>query len=561
MGDLFLKMGDYINAIDFYNKSIKELGCFEIDSCLTDLLAFSDSTFSLVELYESYFYKGVSELNYFKNKNEFEYLISSIKSFNAASTLSDVIRNQYTSEKAKRKINETTMFLNENYIQALIILKSKYNHDVDNTIIEIMERNKYTALRSSLHTTKWSYNENIPKYISRTIDSLQKRNRYIKSQKSFNKSSDESFKINFQIDSIYNYLISKSQNFKKSLYSFNYHTIEEIQNKLNDSTGIITFSIFDTTLILVALNNKDYKIQFRKVNYSLHAQLQRLLMSVKFSDTKSLISEGIQLNNVFIQPLQEIINHLSSIILIPDPKLFNIPFDLLISNNGIDSPEEIADQNYLLTKFNISYQYSMNLWVDNLTIKNDQLENKWRYSFSGFAPFAYSDEDNMEDKYNKLRLPYSRIEVNNICNLYNEFNKNYRAFIGLESQESIIVNSFQDSQIVHIASHTFINENSTDFYIAIQNNIKESETVTTITEDLINSTFYSSTDGGLYLSEIFNLDISSELVTLSTCQSGYGNHYDGEGVISFTQGFYFSGAKKIIYTLWDVSDKHTMEFM
>jgi len=70
-----------------------------------------------------------------------------------------------------------------------------------------------------------------------------------------------------------------------------------------------------------------------------------------------------------------------------------------------------------------------------------------------------------------------------------------------------------------------------------------------------------SPDGKLNLFEIYSLEVKSDLVTLCMCSSGYGKQNAGEGITSLSHAFYYSGAKNILYTLWNISDFHSNTFM
>ena len=65
----------------------------------------------------------------------------------------------------------------------------------------------------------------------------------------------------------------------------------------------------------------------------------------------------------------------------------------------------------------------------------------------------------------------------------------------------------------------------------------------------------------LYVSDLYNLNSNTSLVTLSACESGIGDLKRGEGFISLARGFYFSGAKSIASTLWKINDGSSLKIM
>ncbi len=68
-------------------------------------------------------------------------------------------------------------------------------------------------------------------------------------------------------------------------------------------------------------------------------------------------------------------------------------------------------------------------------------------------------------------------------------------------------------------------------------------------------------DGFLRLHEIYNLQINADLVVLSACETGLGKEIKGEGLIGLTRGFMYSGAPRIVASLWNVDDLATAELM
>lgn len=68
-------------------------------------------------------------------------------------------------------------------------------------------------------------------------------------------------------------------------------------------------------------------------------------------------------------------------------------------------------------------------------------------------------------------------------------------------------------------------------------------------------------DGFLNLDGIYNLDLSSDLVVLSACQTALGKDVRGEGLIGLSRGFLHAGSSRVVASLWKVDDSATAEFM
>jgi CHAT domain-containing protein len=68
-------------------------------------------------------------------------------------------------------------------------------------------------------------------------------------------------------------------------------------------------------------------------------------------------------------------------------------------------------------------------------------------------------------------------------------------------------------------------------------------------------------DGFLRLYEIYNLQLSADLVVLAACRTGLGEEVRGEGLVGLTRGFMYAGAPRVVATLWDVDDEASAELM
>ena len=65
----------------------------------------------------------------------------------------------------------------------------------------------------------------------------------------------------------------------------------------------------------------------------------------------------------------------------------------------------------------------------------------------------------------------------------------------------------------------------------------------------------------LYTREVRHVPLSAELVTVSACQSAGARAYAGEGLVGFAWAFLAAGARNVIASLWDVSDRSTATLM
>ena len=68
-------------------------------------------------------------------------------------------------------------------------------------------------------------------------------------------------------------------------------------------------------------------------------------------------------------------------------------------------------------------------------------------------------------------------------------------------------------------------------------------------------------DGKLDLPAIRRLRLSSDLVTLSACETGLGQRIRGEGTVGLPHAFLSAGARSVVVSLWRVDDRATADYM
>jgi len=193
--------------------------------------------------------------------------------------------------------------------------------------------------------------------------------------------------------------------------------------------------------------------------------------------------------------------------------LNQIPFASLLSDsietNFNSNAIKFDDLNYLVNKFFISYAYSAKL-LFNLN----------------------------KDDYTKAL-------------------HNYAAFL---VEDSTIVNKYCDRSIFNIITKfegDIYNKHhcNIDTFKSKSNKYKIINLVTYGSRELGSLAF---NDGDLFESDIYNLDLSNnELTVLTSCETALGYIQKGEGVMSLSRAFTYAGSRSLVSTLWSVHPEST----
>jgi len=142
-------------------------------------------------------------------------------------------------------------------------------------------------------------------------------------------------------------------------------------------------------------------------------------------------------------------------------------------------------------------------------------------------------------------LPGTEQEV---IEIYQYFvNNNFKAKANLykaANEKEVKTTNLNNYRFIHFATHGFANmENPELSGLILAQDSSDNE------------------DNILFLDEILNLNLNSNLVMLSACETGLGKIYKGEGIIGLSRALIYSGAQNIGVSLWQVSDESTRELM
>jgi len=208
------------------------------------------------------------------------------------------------------------------------------------------------------------------------------------------------------------------------------------------------------------------------------------------------------------------------ITIIPDGKLNFIPFDALLTTNLPYSNFEKLP--YLVYQKEINYGYSSSILLQQ---KKETLDKPKRNSIIGFFPYFENNYRNLQE------LTYTLDEEKAISAIKN--NLVFKKEKATKKQFLKLVNNYD---IIHLSTH------------ASAGNFEEPAHI-----EFINNT--------LFLPEIYGLNLQSNLLILSACETGIGKLQKGEGSMSLARGFSYTGIKNLIVSQWKVNDKSTSIIM
>jgi len=114
------------------------------------------------------------------------------------------------------------------------------------------------------------------------------------------------------------------------------------------------------------------------------------------------------------------------------------------------------------------------------------------------------------------------------------------------TKERVVNRGLGDYRIIHFATHGFLNSASPELSGVVLSLFDERG---------------AGREGFLRLHNIYDMELSADLVVISGCRTGLGRNVKGEGVVGLASGFMYAGAKSVVSSLWKVDDDATAELM
>lgn len=114
------------------------------------------------------------------------------------------------------------------------------------------------------------------------------------------------------------------------------------------------------------------------------------------------------------------------------------------------------------------------------------------------------------------------------------------------TRETAMSSLIGEYRIVHFAAHGFVNKDHPELSGIVLSMVDRSG---------------NRTNGFVSVRDIYDLNLSADLVVLSACDTALGKDIKGEGLVGLTHGFLASGSKSVVASLWKVDDRATAVLM
>ena len=320
----------------------------------------------------------------------------------------------------------------------------------------------------------------------------------------------------------------------KMRYESIFKSLPQLQTELPVATTVIRYFFIDSSLHALVLDKGSKKIIDLDAS-GISKKINDLLQTA-VKDETSHTAVLYQLYESLWKPLTGDIRT-KNIIVIPDAILYNVSFELL-TPKPVQHYSDLA-KGSLLAAHTITYHYSLFMTGNN---NIDEIKN----NYVAFAP-GFSDENKSVYKQsvqdsgrldrlymNLLPQPYTQSLVKKMQDKLGG-----EVFVDNGSTQSSFRENADNKRIVHIGTHAEFNNEKPELSRLIFSKNTDS----------------SADNNSLFLYDIYNCNINTDLTILTACESGKPGYQDGEGMISLAHAFNYAGSKSILTSLWPVDEQ------
>ena len=522
IADVYLKQKNFESAIEAYKMAVRKV--LRLSSGSTaDFYSFLDYEELSISPYKRQLFGYLNDLTnalliVWKYKGDMRYVDEAKKVVEIADALVDYLFMESSEELSKLSWREKSSVLYINGITIAHVLNEP------ETAMYYMEKNKGLLLLENITNVNAKQKANIPKpVISREYDLLSTINRTELewSEASSNYTKEVLKKQIFTLKQDYNKFIDSLESSFPAYYKYkqqlSVRDLKTTRAKLQQNEAIISYAIGNTKAFVIYLSKDEIQLKElivtpEKLNKQiafLQTQLERPFQS---KEDKETYQETANMLFNWLFPFEDVHEKLfeKTVYILPDGTLYGIPFEALALSSKLP-----LNESYLLNVANVSYKYSL-----SVEGQLEQLNKSNSRDPVGF--FLTKFENDYQPPFTQTETEIEVITTIMNTEIYKETLASKSAFIG----------AFKKHNILHVSTH---------------GGVKDGEPWLA---------FY---DEPLFLNDLYFLENQKELVVLSACKTSNGVVKKGEGIFSLTRGFINAGTKSLLATLWDVSEKPTLD--
>ncbi|WP_160114724.1 CHAT domain-containing protein [Aquimarina sp. AU474] len=543
MGKMFVQMGEYQKAIDFFNKSYTNFSThfnvnhpYIIEAEVLKANAFFlnknyEEVNAITEQYLARNNKAIyrsptvivkmlhlinkTAIVKYNNTQVLQPLISAYENLDMIIENIQKINKEYSSDISRvNAAQKNTKYIDKSIEICYLLYEKTQERSYLEKAFRLSEFNRNRVLVAGIRDEQFKKMTGVPDSLLIKENFLKQKLSLIKekiyqSSDSVNTDALMSLRLDYssQLESLLQKFRKDHAKYYQLKYDENAISVLQLQNNyLDTDTSIIEYFFGEENIFVFEINKNSVDLKkipiAKQVNKLVKVYREQLIHQQELKKTAA------QLFNILLKH----VNIKNRLIIISDDVLNFLPFETLYNNDK-----------YLIENHTVNYIGAAAL-LPPLGVANSRRDTKIKWI--GFAP-EYEENNSLASNSNEI-LSISRMMKG-------------KALLGDHASVKNFVSETQNASIIHVAAHADIHQNNMMYnkLVFSKNGIKNELTA----------------------SEIYTLSLSSDLVVLSACNTGYGTLRKGEGVMSMARAFQYAGARSTVMSLWKVPDKETAVIM
>ncbi|HWN42971.1 MAG TPA: CHAT domain-containing protein [Thermoanaerobaculia bacterium] len=337
---------------------------------------------------------------------------------------------------------------------------------------------------------------------------------------------------------------------------------DRIQGMLDERTALLEYAVGQESSFLFVVT-RDRLEGFRLASAG---EIAGLVETVRKSleepgslQRRRYAEAAHRLYEILLAPAEAMLVDKPHLIFSPDGPLLQLSFEALLTAPAPPG-RGYAGLPYLIREKSVAYVPSASVLLElGMPAEGAVLASRGAGLFLGFADPAHEQAPvfqgpaavsplarTLQDAGlpSPQRLPNARNELLEISKLFPP-GQAQRFLDGDASEENVKENPvLREARWIHFAVHGFVDESRPELsglVLRLDGDPKE--------------------NGLLQVYEIFNLELSADLVVLSACDTGRGSNIRGEGIVGISRALLYAGAASVVVSLWQVADTSTADLM
>ena len=306
------------------------------------------------------------------------------------------------------------------------------------------------------------------------------------------------------------------------------HLIDKALTLIEEDVAILEYFLDDDSVHIWVLTHD--QIYYESVPVSYNAVIDSVLRfrtELGNYESTNILTPLHELYTWLIYPVEKYLTNIQIVGIVPFQILHFVPFSTLVRNQDVDHPEYVIEQYAVFVLPSLSM----------LPVVRDRSQQNAQHAASHRTQYFLGMASTTEN------LPGAAEEIAAVLRQFPDS----QGYTGSDATKQRLFEEAGKYTLIHLATHGVFDKQHPMF-----------------------SYLEFASDAYLYAREIFGLELSCSLVTLSGCETLLPQQIDvqdihalvsGDELVGFIRAFMYAGTPSILASLWRVNDMATQHLM